>query len=153
MPDAAPYEAITDALEKATPGPWELVVDSCDCGGGYPCSHGEFPYAIHTSRHRQWGFDGELPCSPESPTDYIHHQCSELSEFTMEDAHLIANAPSWLAALVEENKQLRAAIDELIESVEHVPLPNERYCRTCGGDWPCANTRACALLSDVGQPT
>lgn len=34
-------------LERArTPGPWVLSTDWCDCGNGYGCSHGEFPFAL-----------------------------------------------------------------------------------------------------------
>lgn len=35
--------------ESATPGPYHLVTDSCDCrDGSGGCSHGEFPYRMET---------------------------------------------------------------------------------------------------------
>lgn len=34
--------------EAATPGPYHLVTDSCDCQPDYGCSHGSWPYKMET---------------------------------------------------------------------------------------------------------
>lgn len=30
----------------ATEGPWHVEMDTCDCGGGYPCDHPAYAYVI-----------------------------------------------------------------------------------------------------------
>ena len=37
---------LRERAEKATPAPWSLVWDSCDCGDGYGCNHGSWVHAI-----------------------------------------------------------------------------------------------------------
>lgn len=32
--------------EQHTPEPWEVQYEWCDCGGEYPCGHGQYPYEI-----------------------------------------------------------------------------------------------------------
>jgi hypothetical protein len=48
--------------DAAIPGPWGIDYDTCDCGDGYPCSHGTFVHAVTlsvswgTPKHHEGGF-------------------------------------------------------------------------------------------------
>jgi hypothetical protein len=86
--------AVREALAKATPGPWRVEHESCDCGGGCSCVHGEYPDAIVGPKN--------ATCH-DPTTEYSKrygHAVSEVCEFTDADADLIAHAPSWLAECV-----------------------------------------------------
>ena len=37
---------LRERANAATPAPWSLVWDSCDCGDGYGCNHGSWVHAI-----------------------------------------------------------------------------------------------------------
>lgn len=39
-------ETLRKRVDAATPGPWTLIWDSCDCADGYGCSHGSWVHAI-----------------------------------------------------------------------------------------------------------
>lgn len=42
----ARLDVVKARAEAAKPGPWYYGTDSCDCGGGYPCSHPSWAYEI-----------------------------------------------------------------------------------------------------------
>lgn len=84
--DLAVIEA---ALKAATPGPWEASADNAVPDRA----------AILTA----WCYEGE---DAELVTDWC----------TLPDAHLIANAPTWLAELVERVRLLEGAIDGIRSS-------------------------------------
>jgi len=79
-----------DAAERAeqtavvSPGPWRPEYDSCDCGDGYGCPHGQW---IH-------GITG--PVRPDGKSWAI----TEFAELSEPDARLMAAAPE-LRDLVE----------------------------------------------------
>lgn len=101
----------------ASPGPWVAVTDDCDCYGG--CSHGEnggskFAYAISTPMHEKWSIgdgSGDV-CKPDEPGDYVHHQRSEISQFTIADIEFITAARDAMPALIAELRTLHAATAE-----------------------------------------
>jgi hypothetical protein len=47
---AAAVKLLRDRAAKAQEGPlageWEPAWDSCDCGGGYPCGHGDYTVGV-----------------------------------------------------------------------------------------------------------
>jgi hypothetical protein len=93
----------------ATGGPWKLVTDSCDCGDGYGCPHGEFPYAIRLPEHTvQYA---ERACNPDEPGDHYHHDASEIVALTMETVEFIVHARTDVPALLAEIDQIRAERD------------------------------------------
>jgi hypothetical protein len=106
--------AIQARMDAATKGPWGFVTDGCDCYGG--CQHGEngseFAYAIVTPVHDQWGLgdkSGDV-CNPDDATDYVHHQRTEVMQFTIADGEFIAAARSDVPWLVSELSRHHAAI-------------------------------------------
>lgn len=81
MPDLT---EIREALAKATPGPWRAGVLA-------PCHTGV------------WG--------TQPDTDWnVCLTGDELTHYSIEDAHLIANAPAWLESLCDEVEQLRGEV-------------------------------------------
>jgi hypothetical protein len=99
--------AIRARLNAATPGPYRLETDSCDCGGDYNCGHGEHPYALRMPIHNINYAD--TPCDQAEPIDRHRHLASDISELTMETAEFIAAARDDVAALLAEVDRLRAA--------------------------------------------
>jgi hypothetical protein len=99
--------AIRERIAKVTPGPWHLLTDSCDCGNGYGCSHGEFPYAIVLPQHTVSNSD--QACDPNDPQDDYWHTASEISDLTMETAEFVAHARQDIADLLAEIDRIRAA--------------------------------------------
>lgn len=93
---SAALAEIRERERAATPGPWTIETDSCDCGDGYGCPHGTFPYAIVTSRPHTERNPGE----PPRDYDFRH---SEICELPLEDVEFITAArdyvPRLLAAL------------------------------------------------------
>jgi hypothetical protein len=79
--------AIRARLNAATPGPYRLETDSCDCGGDYNCGHGEHPYALRMPIHNINYAD--TPCDQAEPIDRHRHLASDISELTMETAEFI----------------------------------------------------------------
>lgn len=55
--------------EVAPRGPWTADWDSCDCGGGYPCGHGDFITSISFP-------DPITQPSPGQEVRWYHHQAS-----------------------------------------------------------------------------
>lgn len=114
------HDDIRAALAKAAPGPW----------------------AYHADQHRDdghvWrlGGDGDDICRLAYPD-------------RESDAHLIANAPTWLAELLAEVDALTAraeAAEQLLTQVrklhsEREAGPLEGYCRSCGYAGPCPTLR------------
>ena len=124
MIDHQQLDELARLLKEATPGPWELQEDSCDCGGGYPCSHGSFPYSVYTPEHQAWGLgdkEGDV-CSNGGPGDYYHHTRSEISQFSMVDVQLICLARELLPELVEEIESLRAENGVLLDELERAEI-------------------------------
>ena len=91
MPDLT---EIREALANATPGPWRAGVLA-------PCHTGV------------WG--------TQPDTDWnVCLTGDELTHYSIEDAHLIANAPAWLEALCDEVERLRREWKELADELEVV---------------------------------
>ena len=84
-----PLHVIREAIAFATKGPWWRD------GAGYIVSKGDSPY-------RQ-----KAVCDLSSRTD-----------FTESDAHLIANAPSWLAELVGRCEQAEGALTAAVKIID-----------------------------------
>lgn len=108
MPDASTMDpaAVLQRLQEiesreqaATQGPWAFDTDWCDCGDGYGCSHGEFPYAVNVpSMQVAWGFAKNKP-------DASKHAAEIVDEFgenaTLADGEFIAHSREdvkWLCA-------------------------------------------------------
>lgn len=95
-PVVAYLSEVGDRADAATPGPWRLEYDSCDCGDGYGCSHGSWPYAFHLPEPHTERSPGE-----EHPNyDFAYTEVSEFSDATAEfikDAR--TNVPRLVAAL------------------------------------------------------
>jgi hypothetical protein len=81
-----------EAEQKATPGPWHLEWDSCDCGDGYGCSHGSWPHAIHNSRAHT-----ERPDGVQHDYDFAH---SDIAELSGDDAEFIIAARTAMPLLL-----------------------------------------------------
>ena len=93
-------DALEQAARAATPGPWHLQTDHCDCGGDYPCAHGEFPYELYAPARQVVRWHGELRSA---------RLCNfpEAGDATMADAQFMELAnPATILALIA---RLRAA--------------------------------------------
>lgn len=76
--------AAQELADAATPGPWSIEDDSCDCGGGMPCGHGNYPCALlGPANVTDW---------PERMRADYGHRISEVQELTGVDADFIADA-------------------------------------------------------------
>jgi hypothetical protein len=107
----AAYLAMARKHEQAaSPGPWRVIWDSCDCGDGYGCSHGNFPHAIATSRP---SID-RGPGVPPRDYDFEH---SEVPDLGSEDAEFIVAA--------------RESLPRLLSAVQAVVA----LCRDTDGNW------------------
>ena len=100
-------KAIKDALEAATPGPWRALED-----GNQYVETDYMPTAKCVAAARVEG----LP-RPWNPHAYVAFgmpaEKHEESRFLSADAHLIANAPSWLSQLLADNERLRGEIERV----------------------------------------
>ena len=130
-PAPATLAGIRAIEQAATPGPWHLEWDSCDCGDGYGCSHGSWPHAIRNSRAdtepRQ---DGK-----QRDWDYKH---TEISELGGADAEFIVTARTVMPLLL-------AAVDALTGALERHQqwFTDKNGTRICGGclePVPCKDT-------------
>lgn len=95
-PVAATLSGIRAIEQAATPGPWRLEWDSCDCGDGYGCSHGSWPHAIHTPRAHT-----ERPDGDEWDHDFSHTEISDLGDADAEFIIAARTAFPLLLAAVE----------------------------------------------------
>lgn len=95
----ATLERIQRRHAAISKGPWSISYESCDCGDGYGCSHGRWPYALQGPKNLQYSND-------ERWKDH-HNSVTEVSELTEEDAHFLANAPTDIDFLLEEVARLR----------------------------------------------
>ena len=105
-PDPTPSAILAgwrETTEAATPEPWDLEWDSCDCGDIYGCSHGSWPHAIRNSRAHIERADGE-----QRAYDYDH---TEVSELGAADAEFIVTA--------------RTAMPRLLKAVDDVLKPHQ----------------------------
>lgn len=97
-------ELIREALEKATPGPWSK--EGCELW------------------HRGESYGGNSP----------HTYIGDLKMMHEVNTHLIANAPTWLKYLLEENERLKIAlhtrnsyektVTEMQEDIEQLNVEN-----------------------------
>lgn len=121
---AIDIDAIRKLADAATRGPWELVTDSCDCGGEYGCSHGTFPYALRLPEHRV--SEQDRPCDPSDGFDSYRHKAEEFGDLTMETAEFIAAARTLVPALCDELEQTRAALTASRENAADLANENGR---------------------------
>ena len=98
--EASDLAVVEAALKAATPGPWETwphthIEDDCRC--------------LSCQFVTVWQTRNSLDCEdvPRKPGE--SERC-EASGYSWEDANLIANAPTWLAELVERVKVAEAAV-------------------------------------------
>jgi hypothetical protein len=173
-PAFAALEQWRKAEQAATPGPWGIEREACECGGEWPCGHDSWAYAIRTPRSHNERRPGE----PNQPYDFTH---SEIPEFADEDIEFIVTAraamPRLLAAVAvplrlhaRQEKPVRSwdldlrceahdwtkgtprSIDVVIEcpacTYRERWVCSNRDCRD--EDWPCAEYRAliAALLGE-----
>lgn len=119
--DGERLAAIRARAAAATPGPWVVEYEGCDCGGDWGCSHGQYARGIWTPRHRPWNFPNAPEadiCDPAKSDDYVHHSVSEMADLPDDDIEFIAEARSavdWLIAEVDRlrvQEQKTAATDE-----------------------------------------
>lgn len=97
-----------DALvssEHLTPGPWRLDRESCDCGDGYGCSHGEYVTGVVTPAPTEIAAD-RCKRTGEQPRDYDFHR-SEIGDFTEADWELMVAAREAVPALLAEVRRLQ----------------------------------------------
>ena len=87
--------AIRRRADAAIPLPWSLERESCDCGGGYGCSHGSWPYCLRLPVPKTEHEDGKT-------RDY-DFSFTEIGDFPMETAEFMVAArtdvPRLLAAV------------------------------------------------------
>ena len=89
----AKVEHLTDLADKAARGPWHLVYESCDCGGGYPCGHPQYVYAVTLPvPHRV--------ATPDRPLRDFDYDYTEVSEFTPDTWEFVVAAREELPALL-----------------------------------------------------
>lgn len=93
------HAEIREALDAATPGPWAGEQQEC------VELYGD-PWAMQLDSDG----DGERPFVFGSK----------------HDAHLIANAPTWLAELLAENTRLREALERIGHEVQDFKSPPSR---------------------------
>ena len=91
-------ERLTQLHEQATPGPLSVETDSCDCGEGYGCNHGQWCHAIHG----------------QSIDSYYKGRWTELCEIDLSTVHLFVALRNALPALIAYCKAAR----EMSESVD-----------------------------------
>lgn len=143
--------------EAATEGPWTVVTENCDCYGG--CSHGEnggseFAYAISIPEHQKWGLldDSGDECKPDDSSDYLHHQRTEISQFTIATAEFIAAARSALPRYVETVQAVldlhrRAYVTRGATGGLHIiDEPGGTKCIHCHVAYPCMTVVALSRL-------
>jgi hypothetical protein len=93
--------------QAATPEPWSLEYELCDCGGENGFGHQDYPYAIRTSVPHILRVEGEAHLDG----DYVH---SEISELTFRDVEFIVAARTdmpRLLAIPEALLKLAAEFD------------------------------------------
>ena len=89
----AVLEEIRRTVQAATPPPWTLETQDCDCGGEDPCGHGSYPYAIRTSEPHVTRPEG----TPNADYDFVH---GEICELTCEDVEFIVAARKFMPRLL-----------------------------------------------------
>jgi len=100
---------IREALEKATPGPWKLVMDSYDDE-----KDTYFPWMIINA-------DGEEICDFSGGGDV-----------KLENAHIMTNASEWLWFLLDELERLKR--DKLIKLLDMIKDDADRFGELVGID-------------------
>lgn len=88
-------DAIRQLCAAASPGPWRVEYERCDCGGDYPCDHGEYPYALR----------GPVRVDPLGD-----HAPSEVSEMLPADVEFVAAARTAMPALLAKIDGLTAVL-------------------------------------------
>jgi hypothetical protein len=133
--------AIRQRERAATEGPWRLITDTCDCGGDYVCTHGDFPYALRLPVHRVSSRKPE--CNPIDPSDKFDHRAADISDLSMETAEFVAAAREDVPALLGAVESLAASLDSLVR-LDGTP--------TTGTEHAQAVRQAADLLASLGLP-
>jgi hypothetical protein len=130
MPNATnplDLDAAEAHANAATPGPWTVELEQCDCSDGL-CSHGTYVSAVYADGERR----------------------TEFSDFTDEDWRFTIHARTDVPALVAEIRRLRAelaatrtktVVVEADEIVAHCPDHG-----TADGVWMVCH---CAVADDM----
>ncbi len=121
--DLAVIEA---ALKAATPGPWETwphthLEDGCRC--------------LSCHFVTVWQTRNGIDCEDIARKPGESERC-DAAGYSWEDANLIANAPAWLAELVERVKVAEAAI-ERVRRFANDAKRDYAHISGCGGDPEC----------------
>jgi hypothetical protein len=87
---------IKERVGKATPGPWEVEYDTCECNSPDDCDHWTLPYRL------------TLP--EESVPEGVDHQVEYIGDFTNETVEFIAHSPDDIRWLIAEVERLRHAV-------------------------------------------
>lgn len=135
---------IESTARAATPGPWLLQTDSCDCGGDYPCSHGSYPYEILAPARQVEHYPTLQPGVLEAAR---LANFPEAVDATMADAeHMTTSDPTTVLALTAHIAALESALWEatgiILECAEHEQtIGDETGCDAGnpdgGGIYPC----------------
>jgi hypothetical protein len=121
-PLTAELTALKLAEEAASPRPWRLVLESCDCGGGMSCGHPDYVYAIVTAAAHT------TDPGPRQAEDY-EHTC--VDQIPVEDAQFMIAARTalpWLLSAV--NAVLKLADDARV--IMHGSPPPDDLTRAVG---------------------
>lgn len=104
-------DAIKAALAAATPGPW-----AWDREAGAIVNP-----EVRALQRRIWDARPGDPLYDAEDISYTVLDCPGPSSNKTNDAHLVANAPTWLADLVAEVERLRAAVQETLDNCDCDP--------------------------------
>jgi hypothetical protein len=109
--------------QKHTPGPWQVETDFCDCGGDYPCAHGEYPVSIVSQETQKYGLEGQYErrkiIADFGESDYLADM-----DVAEANATLMAQAPAMqteIITLTAKLDQARAALEEIVRYDEGIP--------------------------------
>lgn len=98
--------------EHLTPGPWRLDRESCDCGDGYGCRHGDYVTGVVTPTPTEIALD-RCKRTGEQPRDYDFHR-SDIGDFTDADWELMAHARRDVPDLLAEIQRLKAELAKYV---------------------------------------
>jgi hypothetical protein len=121
--------ALCEEVERlaagATPGPWKVATDTCDCE--YPCSHGPFPEYIYSPTTQVEVYEGY--------TRSMHVADFGDSEGTCEDAAFIAACRTAAPAL-ERGLRMALRVVMLMMAGERGSCATCAHVRGCEGPGP-----------------
>ncbi|WP_318205353.1 hypothetical protein [Streptomyces sp. SCL15-4] len=107
--DQLDLDAIEARANAATPGPWRLVREQCDCSDGY-CHHGEYVTGVVTPQLTELAVE-RIARTGGEPQDYDYHR-SDVGDFTEADWELMVHAREDVDAMANEIRRLRADASE-----------------------------------------